>query len=85
MFGGVLGCLSEFAGTILALFATPLTGVDVVGLTAFVRVGEAGWAAAALALEEAVPCINLDAELETVVRVTLGGVDFGTSLLRLCL
>jgi hypothetical protein len=83
---GVLVLSVDLGGTIPALFeATVLTGVVVVGLTAFARVGEAGWAAAALALEEAVPCINLDAELGTVVRTILGGVDFGTSLVRLCL
>jgi hypothetical protein len=84
--GGVLVLPVDLVGTILALFeATLLTGVVVGGLPGLVRVGEAGWAAAALALEEAVPCINLDAELGTVGRTTLGGVDFGTSLVRLCL
>jgi hypothetical protein len=84
--GGVLVLSVDLAGTILALFeAVPLAGGIVVGLTVLARVGEAGWAAAALALEEAVPCINLDAELGTVVRTILGGVDFGTSLVRLCL
>ena len=62
-----------------------LTGVVVVVLTVLVRVGEAGWAAATLALDDAVPCSNLDPELGTVVRVTVEAV-LGTSvsLARLC-
>jgi len=83
--GGILELVVDVDGTILALFeATTLTGVVVVVLTVLVRVGEVGCAAAALALEEAVPCNSLDAELGTGVRIALGGVDLGVSFVRLC-